>query len=170
MPPKPHSQNCHTHTRQADALAIWPGTMRDNVLGLTAVMADGRIIRTGRRVRKSSSGFDLTALLVGSEGTLGVITEVALRLRPRPEAIAAAVVEFGSMQVSLQEKLNCCHQCIRGAICIASPLSLQLGHLNHTLKSVRALHCCCHRHQRRLILGLPGIYECTASAAGTACS
>ena len=73
--------------------------MRDNVMGLTAVMADGRIITTGRRVRKSSSGYDHTGLLVGSEGTLGGIPEVALRLRPRRESQAAAIVEFESMQV-----------------------------------------------------------------------
>tara|TARA_R110000850_G_scaffold277144_3_gene424071 strand:+ start:35884 stop:37293 length:1410 start_codon:yes stop_codon:yes gene_type:complete len=104
-----------TSTRASGTNTVRYGTMADMVRGLEVVLADGRIIRTGSRARKSAAGYDLTHLFIGSEGTLGIVTEITLRLYPRPEHVVSATCQFPSVD----DAVNCAVAIMQSGVDIA---------------------------------------------------
>ena len=146
-----------TATRASGTNAVRYGTMRENVLGLTVITAGGRTVRTGTRARKSSAGYDLTRLFVGSEGTLGVMTEITLRLYPIPESITAAVCSFPSIDAAVQTTI----QIIQLGIPIARVELLDA----HTVRAVNAHDKLTLREAPMLLMEFHGSPSSTAEQA-----
>ena len=135
-------------TRASGTNAVRYGTMRENVLSLTVVLADGRIITTSRRSRKSAAGYELTRLFVGSEGTLGIITELTVRLYAMPEAMSAAICSFPDMAGAVDTVI----QTLQAGIPIARSEALCAT----TMKAINAYSKTNYREQPTLFLEFHG--------------
>ena len=146
-------------TRASGTNAVRYGTMRENVLGLTVATPAGELIHTGTRARKSSAGYDLTRLYVGSEGTLGVICEVTLKLYPLPEAVSAAVCFFPSIDAAVQTTI----QIIQLGVPIARCELLDA----HAIRAVNAHDKLCLREAPMLLMEFHGTAAAVAEQAQT---